>query len=129
MFSLEPQDVVAVRLSGAMDSDPVALPVMKIEAKTFFCAVKSNKAFCSILKKGVDEAYAKKWGSMLAFTDVIENMKKLKDEEYASRLARGPSKRSRKFKSFVLQLPEIATISAPPVGDNTSIEMRVRLSS
>ena len=129
MFSLEPQDVVAVRLSGAMDSDPVALPVMKIEEKPFFAAVKGNRALCSILKKGVDEEYAKKWVHLMPCTDIIEKLKKLKDAEYASRLARGPRKRTRAFKAFVLQLPESCTIMAPAVGDNMSIEIRVRLSS
>ena len=129
MFSLEPQDVVAVRLSGAMDSDPVALPVMKIEEKPYFAAVKGNKALCSILKKGVDEEYAKKWFNLMPCTDIIEKLKKLKDAEYASRLARGPGKRSLAFKVFVLQLPESCTIMAPAVGDNTSIEIRVRLSN
>ncbi len=129
MFSLEPQEVVAVRLSGVMDSDPVLLPVTKIEAKPFFTAVKGNKPLCSILKKGVDDEYAKKWVHMLPCTDIIERLKKLKDAEYASRLAQGPPKRARAFKAFVLQLPELCTILAPAVGDNTSIDIRVRLSN
>ena len=129
MYSFEPPDVVLVKLAAAMDVEPVLLPFEKVDSKSYFLATKGNKPLHDILRKGIDEEFAKQWRAKLPFTDILENLKKLKDAQYTEHVKDGPSKRSRSYKAFVLRLPESCIISVPVVGHIASIEMRVRLSN
>jgi hypothetical protein len=129
MFSFETQDVVLVRLAAAMDRDPVAVHVTKCEGKSYVSVTKNNKALHYILKKGVHDDSCKPWMRKLSNTNIMEQLKKLKDDKYEEALSQGPSKRSRPFKAFVLQLPETCIIHTPAIGDVASIEMTVRMSN
>ena len=128
MFSFESQDVVLVRLAEAMDRDPVPVNVTKCEGGSYVSVTKNNKALHCILKKGVHDLSCHPWNRKLSNTNIMEVLKKMKDDKYDEALSRGPSKRSRCFKAFVLRLPETCIIHTPAIGDVASIEMKVRMS-
>ena len=63
-------------------------------------------------------------------TTVMESLKKLRDAKYKDLLKEAPRQtRSKRFKTFILRLPESVVIKAPAVGDVPSIDMRVLLGS
>ena len=127
MFSLEPQDVVLVRVAG--DEKPVVLPVNKCDTKSYISAQKKNTALMQILVKGAGIENAKNIKQCLPSINIFEKLKSLKDDQYARALQQGPKKRSRTFKAFQLQLPETCVIEAPAIGNMESMFMRVRLSN
>lgn len=128
MFSLEHQAVVQVRYEP-MPKDPIIVCVTKMGAANFVDVRPRNTALHNILKKGVDDPCCKPWTKQLGNTNILDQLKALKDEEYETALSQGPaSKRTRAFKAFVLQLPDTCTIKAPDVGEVAGFEMRVVLS-
>ena len=128
MFSLEPQVVVQVRYEP-MPKDPVTVCVTKMGAANFVDVRPRNTALHSILKKDLDDPCCKPWSERLHNTDILERLKVLKDKQYEDAISQGPAaKRSRSFKSFVLQMPDTCTIKAPDVGEVSGHEMRVVLS-
>lgn len=128
MFSLQPQDAMEVRLAAAMDSDPVLIQVCKVEDRPFVSLTKRNTALHHILRKGAAKEYASSWSRKLPCTNILEQLKALKDEKYNEALTNCPKKRSRGYKAFVLNLPETTTIEAPPVGEIGGMSIRVLLS-
>jgi hypothetical protein len=128
MFSLQPQDAMEVRLAAAMDSDPVLIQVSKVDDKPFVSLTKRNTALHHILKKGVAKEYASSWVRKLPCTNIIEQLKQLKDEKYNEALKTCPKKRARGYKAFILSLPETTTIEAPAVGEIAGMSIRVLLS-
>jgi hypothetical protein len=127
MFGFTHVDAVLV---GASHMDqPVQLSVSKIEDRQYFDAVKRNKALQRILMSGVDHDYQKMWRTKLSCTNVFETLKKMRDKKFDDHMRQAPSRRSRRFKTFVLQLPDSCAISTPSVGEVGGVEMRVRLSS
>ena len=128
MFSFSPVDAVLV---GALNMEqPVQLSVVDVDGIQYFEAIKRNKTLQQILMSGIDYDYRKVWRKKLSCTDVFETLKKMKDQQYDDNLRRAPgSRRSRQFKSFVMQLPLSCVISAPSVGDVGGVEMRVIMSS
>lgn len=128
MFSLEPQVVVQVRYEP-MPKDPITVCVTKIIDANFVDVRPRNTALHNIIKKGIDDPCCKPWSKKLLNTNILDQLKRLKDEEYQAALSQGPpSKRARAFKAFVLQLPDTCTIKAPDVGEVAGFEMRVVMS-
>lgn len=118
-----------VRLVAAMDTDPVMMQVSKVDDKPFVALTKNNHDLHRILRKGVANEYTKKWIRNLPYTNILEQLKQLKDAKYAEALSHGPkSKRARSYKSFILQLSNTCEIEAPSVSDITGITIRVLLS-
>lgn len=128
MFSLQPRDAVEVRLATAMDNAPVMTQVTKVGDKSFIAVSKKNNTLQSILRKGAATEYTKSWIKNLPYTNIFEQLKQLKDNEYAEAISSAPKKRARGYKAFILRLPETCTIEAPTVNDITGITIRVLLS-
>jgi hypothetical protein len=127
MFVITPVEAVLVGASNM--GQPVQISVFSIDGRQYFEAIKRNKALHRILMSGVDHDYQKVWREKLSCTNVFETLKNMKDQKYDDHMRQAPGKRSRHFKSFVLQLPDSCVISAPSVGEVSGVEMRVRLSS
>ena len=128
MFSLQPRDAVEVRLATAMDNAPVMTQVTKVGDKPFIAVSKKNNTLQSILRKGAATEYTKSWIKNLPYTNIFEQLKQLKDNEYAEAISSAPKKRARGYKAFILRLPETCTIEAPTVNDITGITITALLS-
>lgn len=131
MFTIAPLQAVLVTPTGeGPGAKAVQLPVVKVEQRTFFIATKGNTALSKILQTGMDDDYKKVWRKKLTLTNVFETLKKLKDNKYKEHIDKFVgSKRSRKFRAFLLQLPATVVLHAPEVCDVSSVELRVCLSN
>jgi hypothetical protein len=128
MFSFHKIEAMDVHIEGMDES--VQLGVVKANAdnKMYFRATKRNKQLQRILDKsmGDDRCYYRN----RSCTTVLESIKKLRDAKYNDQLQQAPQQtRSKRFKAFVLRIPESVVIKAPAVGDVPSIDMRVLLGS
>ena len=114
-----------VNIAGMSESEQ--LGVVKADGKMYFKATKTNKQFRRIINKsiGQNSFYIHK-----TCINVMESLKKLKDAKYKDHVKRAPQQtRSKRFKAFVLRIPESVVIKAPAVGDVPSIDMRVLMGS
>lgn len=112
----------------ALMSESVQLGVVKAEGKMYFKATKNNRQLQHILNKSIGEKSY--YTNNMSCTTVMESIKKLRDEKYKEHLQHAPQQtRSKRFKAFVLRIPESVVIKAPAVGDVSSIELRVLMSS
>ena len=124
MFSFQNVDAKEVRIVGMSES--VMLSVDKVpDANTFyFKAAKRNWQLRGLLDKSIGEK--RYYSRNASCTTVMESIKKLRDEKYKDQLEQAPQQtRSKRFKAFLLRLPESVVIEAPAVGDVPSIDMRV----
>ena len=128
MFSFQKVEAMEVHIEGMSES--VQLGVVKANAddKMYFKATKSNKQLQRILNKTMgDDRY---YYHNISCTTVLESIKKLRDAKYKDQLQQAPQQtRSKRFKAFILRIPESVVIKAPAVGDVPSIDMRVLLGS
>ena len=108
-----------VRIVGMSES--VQLGVAKTDDKFYF-----NWQLRSLLNKSIGEK--KYYSRNASCTTVMESIKKLRNEKYEDQLKHAPQQRhSKRFKAFMLRVPESVVIEAPAVGDVPSIDMRVLL--
>ena len=104
--------------------ESVQLGVVKVDDKVYFKATKSNLQLQGILNKSIGQN--RYYMNNMSCTTVMESIKKLRDTKYKANLQQAPQqKRSKRFKAWVLRLPESDVIKAPAVGDVPSIDMRV----
>ena len=82
-----------VRLATCMDNAPVMIQVTKVDDKPFIAVSKKNSTLQLILRKGAAPEYSKTWTKKLPFTNILENLKQLKDNQYAEAISSAPNKR------------------------------------
>ena len=104
--------------------ESVQLGVVKVDDKVYFKATKSNLQLQGILNKSIGQN--RYYMNNMSCTTVMESIKKLRDTKYKDHLQQAPQEtRSKRFKAFVLRIPESDVIKAPAVGDVPSIDLRV----
>lgn len=117
-----------MQVSIAGMSESVQLGVVKTDDKVYFKATKNNKQLQQVLNKSIGEKGY--YINNMSCTTVMESMKKLRDAKYKEHLKQAPRQtRSKRFKAFVLRIPESDVIKVPAVGDVPSIDMRVLMRS
>ncbi len=122
MFTFRTVEAREVNIVGMGES--VQLGVVKVDDKVYFKATKSNLQLQGILNKSIGQN--RYYMNNMSCTTVMESIKKLRDTKYKANLQQAPQqKRSKRFKAWVLRLPESDVIKAPAVGDVPSIDMRV----
>lgn len=115
-----------VKITGMSES--VQLGVVKAEGKMYFKATKNNRQLQHILNKSIGEKSY--YLNNMSSTTVMESIKKLRDAKYKDHLQQAPHQtRSKLSKAFVLRIPESVVIKAPAVGNVSSIDLRVLMSS
>ena len=126
MFSFQKVDAMEVRIVGMSESVQLGVAKANDDDKIYFKATKRNWQLRSLLNKSIGEK--KYYSRNASCTTVMESIKKLRDEKYKDQLKHAPQqKRSKRFKAFILRVPESVVIEAPAVGDVPSIDMRVLL--
>lgn len=122
MFTFRTVEAREVNIVGMDESGQ--LGVVKADNKVYFKATKRNHQLHSILNKSIGQN--RYYLNNMSCTTVMESIKKLRDAKYKDHIQKAPQqKRSRRFKAWVLRIPESAVIKAPAVGDVPSIDMRV----
>jgi hypothetical protein len=126
MFTFRTIESMEVNIAGMSES--VQLGVVKADDRVYFKATKSNKQLQRILNKSIGQN--SDYFHNMSCTTVMESIKKLRDAKYKDHLQQAPRQtRSKRFKSFLLRMPESAVIKAPAVGDVPSIDLRVLMGS
>ena len=106
----------------------VLLDVVNADGKVYFKATKGNKQLQRILNRSIGQK--EYYRNNMACTTVMESTNQLRDAKYKDHLKQAPQQtRSKRFKAFVLRIPESVVIKAPAVGDVSSIDMRVLMRS
>ena len=122
MFTFRTVEAREVTILGMDES--VQLGVVKADDKVYFKATKSNRPLQAILNKSIGQKGY--YMDNISCPTVLESLKTLRDAKYKAHLQQAPQQpRSKRFKAFVLRLPESDVIKAPAVGDVPSIDMRV----
>ena len=122
MFTFRTVERMEVNIVGMDES--VQLGMVKAENKVYFKATKSNQQLQGILNKSIGQN--RYYMNNMSCTTVMESIKKLRDTKYKDHLQQAPLQtRSKRFKSFVLRIPESVVIKAPAVGDVPSIDLQV----
>ena len=104
--------------------ESVQLGVAKADDKVHFKATKGNKQLQRILNRSIGQKGY--YRNNMACTTVMESINQLRDAKYKDHLKLAPQQtRSKRFRAFVLRIPESVVIKAPAVGDVPSIDMRV----
>ena len=131
MFTFTPLEAVQVTSPSEPTSDPVQLAVTKVHGQSYFAATKGNKALTKIMMFGMGKEDKNEFRTKRSCTDVLEQIKTLKDNKYKELVSNSPApKRSRSFKSFVLQLPDTVVIDAPEFCEDVGgCQLRVILSN
>ena len=119
-------EAMEVSIAGMKES--VQIGVVKADDKVYFKATKGNKQLQRILNRSIGQK--EYYRNNMACTTVMDSINQLRDEKYKDHLKLAPrAKRSKRFKSLTLRIPESAVITAPAVGDVSSIDMRVLMRS
>ena len=126
MFTFRTVEAREVNIVGMNES--VQLGVVKADDKVYFKATKSNQQLQGILNKSIGQN--RYYMNNMSCTTVMESIKKLRDTKYKDHLQQAPQQtRSKRFKAFVLRIPESVVIKAHAVGDVPSIDLRVLMGS
>jgi hypothetical protein len=126
MFTFRAVEAMEVKITGMSDS--LHLGVVKAEGNMYFKATKNNRQLQHILNKSIGQKSY--YSNNMSCTTVMESIKKLRDAKYKDHLQQAPQQtRSKRFKAFVLRIPESVVIKAPAVGNVSSIDLRVLMSS
>ena len=127
MFSsFQKVDAMEVRIVGMSESVQLGVAKANDDDKFYFKATKRNWQLRSLLNKSIGEKG--NYSRNASCTTVMESIKKLRNEKYEDQLKHAPQPRhSKRFKAFMLRVPESVVIEAPAVGDVPSIDMRVLL--
>ena len=108
--------------------ESVQLGIVNAENKVYFKATKRNLGLRGILNKSIGQN--NNYRNNAGCTTVFESIKKLRDAKYTDHIKQAPQqKRSKRFKAWVLTIPESVVIKALAVGDVPSIDMRVLMGS